>query len=361
MIYIIFSLIIIICSFVEYIGRTKSVKDICYFVSASLIFCLLAFRSENVGGDTVTYVDEFYNYGFREREIGYVLFCEIIRLFGSGPFIYIFCTSCISIIPFFLLVQRHSIVRSFSLLYLFIFSVLIIDLETNIRQNIGTGFLLTSILLFENEDLSKVKKIVFGTLFLIWGSLCHTSLYFICPLLLIIYALKFNKTHSLVLILVCFIIGGLTNEYATAFFQWFTFRIDGVEGLERLVQYSNDGGLGDFTNASFSISYILSALWSLVVVYSCNKDEINNIYIKSLIVFAMLHCIGGSSDLMYRLFYTIQLLSIIYIPGRLLKDKLSLSFILLYSIIILQAFWRTCLTPSMQNQDACMFPYTFIF
>lgn len=360
MIYIIFSLIIIICSFVEYTVQSKNVKDICYFISASLIFCLLAFRSENVGGDTVTYVEEFYNFGFREREIGYVLFCEIIRLFGGTPFIYIFCTSCISIIPFYLLVQRHSSIRSFSLLYLFIFSVLIIDLETNIRQNIGTGFLLTSILLSEDKNRSKAK-IILGILFFIWGCLCHSSLYFIGPLILITYVLKFNKTLSIILILVCFMVGGLTNEYAEAFFYWFSFKIDGVAGLEKLSNYANDGDLGNFANASFTISNILFTLWSLVVVYSCNKEEIKNIYIKSLIVFAMLHCIGGSSDLMYRMFYTLQLLSIIYIPNRLLKNKLSLLFIFFYAITILQAFWRTCLTPSMQNQDACMFPYTFIF
>lgn len=357
MIYFIVALYIFFLYFIYSISLNN--KKVIFLMASIPFVALFAIRGVKVGGDTLTYVNEFFNRDYLDREIGYVLFCEIIRFFGRTPFVYIFFTSLISLIPFLLLIKVFGNRNPLSILYVFLFSVLVICIETNIRQNIGTGLVMLSLFVYTKIKQKGIKYYIIPLLLLVWGTLCHASLYFMVPLCILIYFIKINRSISVVLIIVAFVVGGLTTTLVENVLSYFYYYSEGVEGLAKLNSYSQGTYLGNYSEATFSIGRILTTSWALLIIFTCDKEEISNFFIKCLVFYIIIYNLANASDLMYRMIYTLQLFSIVYIPKRFEKQEYRL--VLLFFILVwMRKLYQLCTTPSMQNPDAMMFPYVTI-
>lgn len=324
-----------------------------------LVLSVFAFRNVNVGGDTLKYVYEFTHDQYRGREIGYVLFCDFIRFFGDTPFVYLFFTSLISILPFLLLIRKHSNNSILSLLYVFCFFNLIICFETHIRQNIGTGFVMLSIYIWEIVSSKSWKFWIIPLLFLVFGVLCHSSLYITVPLCLIIPFLPINKKIGIIVVIAAFFIGGVMQQLIVGIFQLLYSLIDGYDAFDRILAYSEDGSLGGYDMSPFNVSNIILFLWMMFIIFASENN--NSYYFKAFVLYGVLHCLFRTSDLTFRSFFIINILALIYIPAKIQRRSIYKIIMCVFLVDWLQYLYRLCVTPSMQNKDAFMFPYTFIF
>ena len=363
MIYFVVALILFFATLLINEAKSKNQRNNIYIVSAIIFYILFAFRGENVGGDTAFYVSEFLAGLYKDREIGYVLYCDLISFFGDSPFIYIFFTTAISVVPFLFIVHRYSTNPVLSLLYIFCYSGMIICIETNIRQNIATGFVMWAYLIF---DSCKWRKFNFKALSLIllfiWGILCHTSMFIVIPICIALYFIPIYKKISIILIIVSFILGGLSSGYIENLFNYFYIFTEGVEGLERLNAYSAGRNLGNYTDVGFNIRSIVFFAWVMLTIIPATKEELNTYFMKLFIAYAIIYNFARSSDLVYRMVYILQLLSFVYIPQKLLNKKYIYYYLLIILLILwLVSLYHICTQPARQNPDACMFPYTFIF
>ena len=172
-------------------------NNIPFYIFAFLTTAMLAFRSQYVGGDTILYVQEFKYGDYVNREWGWFFFNYLASLFGKSPFVIIFWSSIISILPFILLANKYSNNKCLSLLFLFLFAnTAIVDLETNLRQNVGTGLFLLSIYIYSEFKNKTWKYLIVPIALALWGTLCHSSLYFVIPLSLCFSFVKLNKKYT---------------------------------------------------------------------------------------------------------------------------------------------------------------------
>lgn len=325
-----------------------------------IFISIFAFRGIDVGGDTIKYVTEFLSDTYRDREIGYVLFCDAIKIFGNSPFVYIFFTSLVSIIPFLLLLHKHSDNPTLSLLYVFCFYNLIICFETHVRQNIGTGFILLSIYLWELVSFKSKKYLLIPIIPFCYGLLCHSSLYMAAPLCLIIPFIPISKKIAYIAVTGAFILGGFFSQLIIEFFNSFYTLIDNYDIFERLYAYSGErGGLGGFGMSAFNVSNLVLYSWMIFCIYASENEK--TYYFKAFVLYAVLHCVFRTSDLTFRSFFIIQLLALTYIPSKVNTQWQSKGIMCIFLLDWLQYLLRLSITPSMQNVDAHMFPYTFIF
>lgn len=339
----------------------KKESNIPFYIFAFLTTAMLAFRSQYVGGDTILYVQEFINGEYIDREWGWVLFNYLASLFGKSPFVIIFWSSIISILPFILLVNKYSNNKCLSLLFLFLFAnTAIVNLETNLRQNVGTGLFLLSIYVYSELKNKSWKYLIVPIALALWGILCHSSLYFVIPLSLCFSFVKLNKKYVLITIYVFYILGSLSSEYASNLMGYFFVFAGDYDALSKLAGYETGDNLGTFSDAGFSIGSILVMTWISITIIACSKEEINNFFIKMLVLYAIVYCVFRSSDLMYRLVFTLQLCSFIYVPkGIKLDNRLTIIASLLV-LIWIRSLFQLCTQPERQNADANMFPYTTI-
>ena len=369
MIYIVCSIFIFLLFCLQYRNGCRN-KEKFFYLGAFVFFSLFALRSPYVGGDTLAYCDFYMGhpsmYGYLnqppEIEYGFHYLCKILSPIFHSEFAFIFISSLISIVPFLLLVKKYSIYSNLSILYILCsnFLIMVINLETNIRQNIATGYIMMALLLILEKPIVK-RKLYVILLFIVLALLTHNTSFITIPLLLLLYFIPFNKWGSIIFILASFVIDLFFVDYVTqALFalQSYVMPVDQLSQMASYLDTTRDTGVTGIAGV-FMVSFPI-VYWSIINVWYADKTELNNIFIKCLVVGTGVCVMCHSFGMSYRMLYCFQLLGYCYIPKAMQTNK---KFFMLNTFALLYLLYRSIVFISNVSVDSSshIIPYTFIF
>lgn len=364
---------LIVILFFLFVTEYRLRKNISYtfWLGTFFFMALFAFRGDNVGGDTIEYCRYFEGktsstYGSLKSnddiEIGFRWVCMALQKVSLSRFWFLFSTSLLSLIPFVLIVKKYSIFPNLSYLYIICsnWCIMVICIETHIRQNIATAFLMMALYLFLLEKKQK-KTLLLCVVFIIASILTHTSMYLILPLLISLYFIPLTKTVSYCLIIVSCIITLFFTDFFTNLFTYVMVLISPYEAFENLTRYMDSEKYGLSGQSGLVTNFIPIAMWALINIYYSNKNELNCIFMKCMVVGTSFTIMGSSFGLSFRMMYTLLLLGYCYIP---IAYKYNLKAILINFIpllMMLYRIWGAVLNPAQYNTESHWLPYQFIF
>lgn len=332
---------------------------------------MFAFRGDNVGGDTIEYCRFFEGknsstYGllkFNDNiEIGFRWICMVLRKVSISRFWFIFSTSLLSLIPFVLIVKKYSIFPNLSYLYIICsnWCIMVICIETHIRQNIATAFLMMSVYLFLSGKKQK-KTLLMCVGFIIASILTHTSIYLILPFLILLYFIPLTKTISYCLIVGACIVTLFFTDIFTSLFTNVMILISPYDVFENLTRYMDSEKYGLSGQAGLISNFIPIAMWALINIYYSNEDELNNIFMKCMVFGTSFTIMGSSFGLSFRMMYTFLLLGYCYIPVVYKRNLRAVLINFIPLLMMLYRIWGAVLNPMQYNAESHWLPYQFIF
>lgn len=157
-IYYILFFIVVCCIVREKPQFSNSILKLLCFIT----FCILGFRSYNIGSDTSSYIEEYISgdYFIRGVDQGFSYFNYWLQELGLSPRLYLMIVSLIIVLPVFAFISRYSqINKSFTvLLYLsignFTFNL------AGMRQSLAIAFILIGLVLFNRIERTLPKYII---------------------------------------------------------------------------------------------------------------------------------------------------------------------------------------------------------
>jgi hypothetical protein len=394
MIYLFVLFLFLSLSFVElYCFKKKKILKYTFAISSFSFLALFLLRKETVGGDTVAYVDYYmgrhsltYGYLYDKQssiEIGFQGLCKFFSSFIHFDFGLILVTSVISIVPIIFYIKKHSNLPSLSFFYIVCLSymMLIINLETNLRQVVANGYFIIALLLVENNShllkqmvLKKKEKIkcaflrkyvgkVLLYLTFIFLALCtHNSMFFILPMLLLSWFLPFSKKTAIISIVIAMCIS-LFAPYVIS---------DSIMKMMKLSIFSRDvfdhanGYLYEESNYSWqdrASLYVIFpiALTTIYSVFVSKEEELKSFNAKCMIMGSIAFIIGVILPLSFRIFFSLMIIGISYVPKKIaLKPQVYICNFVLY----LWPIYKVVLLVFNQENYYCdnhLLPYLFIW
>lgn len=346
-------------------------KTFIYWLGTFVFIALFALRGDNVGGDTLNYCLYFEGnsssaYGTLKNnddmEIGFRGICMFLQCISHSRFWFIFSTSLLSLVPFVMLVKKYNIFPSLAYLYIICsnWCIMVVCIETHIRQNIATGILMLALYIFMSNDKSK-KKNALVILLVLLSLITHTSMYLILPLLFVIYFVPFSKRGSILVVIgSCIVTLFLTNFFADLFANLMLL-ISPYEVFEHITRYADSEKYG-LSNKAILFSEIAPvALFALINIYYATKVELNNIFMKSLVVGTSVTIMASTFGMSFRMMYALLLLGYCYVPIAYKTNRKALFLNFVPLVWLLYRLWGAVLNPASYNSESHYLPYMFIF
>lgn len=309
-IYIILAVLLILAQFV------KKNKKLVFVLLVLLIYCILAFRSENNGIDLPDYI-----YAFKTNDLdrsylepAYMLFSVTLHSITSSVFFFIVVTSAATLFPLIYIIRKESNNKLYSLFYLVI-STHYFFLFSGIRQSISISLLLLAFYYLRNREMK---------LSLIWfviAGLFHSSSWLFIFIYLIDY-IAIKKNYLYVFLIVSNIATFIMDPY-------FLFKLAAGQGRE-LVNMSNQGdemlqwysSYGSYMVDTqmpvvrlvlYTVPYVFLAFVFLYKTKELKKKE--NVYVKIFSVGVIVNNLLVANPIGFRLMKAPLLLPMILIPA----------------------------------------------
>ena len=369
MIYIALIIILFLLFCLDY-NSSKSMK-FTFWLGTFFFLAIFAFRGDNVGGDTTQYCIYFEGktsstYGSLKLnddiEIGFRWICMALQKISMSRFWFIFSTSLLSLIPFVFLVRKHSLYPNLSYLYIICsnWAIMVVCIETHIRQNIATAFLMMALYIFLYENKTK-KSYISCVLLLIAAVMSHTSIYLILPLVSLLLFVPLTKKVSYCLIIGSCLVTLFFTEIFTDVFTGLMLWLSPYEAFDNLTRYMDSDKYGLSGKAGLFTSFAPIAIWALINIYYSNKEEINNIFMKCMVVGTSLTIMGSSFGLSFRMMYALLILGYCYIPIAYKNNSKAMLINFIPLLLMLFRLWGAVLNPAQYNTESHWLPYLFIF
>ena len=375
-------LLVLLFLFLAEQGGLKKNSRILFSVSAFLVFFIMAFRGEDVGGDMIEYVhfwqgkDDMYGTFDKPTESllyepGLSWLCYFLHLFNDGDaWFFIFWTSFITIVPFLYLVWRDSYYKVLPvLLYMVLWGLLDIS-YTGLRQVIGASLCLTAYIVWTTPIRKKwIKHIV--VLFLIAFSLSfHASVYF-CVLMFFCLKVFKNKrkTIHISILLITLVLGMLFSKIAPATFEKVNSIFTSFDLLFRYNHYFEGTGEADgLQEAVIGAKQILSTLVVCLIIFLSSDEKCNKFYINCLVFGCSLYNMFMSFPNAGRFLFPYMIVGLITMlaTDRINKYKLY-RLVLVLLVIILSVHQIRTWELGFEDKNSSfyvfnqMFPYKFIW
>ncbi len=365
--------ILFVLLFMELSHNNSQVRKRYFYIGAFFVFFIIAFRSEFVGGDTENYCRFFDGkpsmYGsYKElddaisHEVGFLWTVRIIRLIGDSHFIFIFCSSLLSLLPFFYIIKRDSEVKILPLcLYMLLFGILTVS-ESAFRQNYGVGYLFIGYIILTSNLKSKIKYF-FVCFFMIVACVCHATIIIALFLIIISYFLRLKKWHAITFILASVAVSVGVNNFFGSIFSLSGELMSNIEVFVRLQNYYETGEF-ELDEERVSIFRLLpTSLFVCLILWKNNNRSSLPIPFNCLVLGTCIYNIGLSFPMMFRVVYPLLLLGITVSPGnlRLNKNQIQKILIMFFVLVFMQRQLDHLINYDYSNNEAKMLPYTFIF
>ena len=366
-IYSIVSIILLLMFILEQ-NSSLRIRKMLFYIASFIVVSLLAFRGNDVGGDTINYCGYFSGkggtYGTFELndtfEIGFRVVCWILMQISRNDFWFLFSTSLITMIPFIYLINRDC--KSSKILplclYMNVWGIISVT-QTAIRQNISVTFFIIAYIIYTSNEVNLKKKIISVVLLLVCGFFTHTSSLVALPLVVCATLMPLNKKLAYIITIGSFALVMVFKNLFSDIFDIFNSLMLNVEFASHMldVYYENDRYSLD-SEVSFNRLAPATLLVCILIRMSDDKD-MKSPYLKFLVLGGALYNIGATFPMIFRTLYALLFLGIIYTPSNISKYKSKLSGVLL--ILLIAFFIRNQVAYLKPNQDDHMLPYTFIW
>lgn len=302
--------ITIITSIVSQLIKNKSLNNILFFISFSLIASIIIFRDKSIGVDTIAYYDYFKNpaagywFGEQVKEPLYRWYQLGFKSIWDNAYAYISITSFITLLPIIYLFKNYSLNKSLSSFLFFTVGTtalcLLIYLAA-VRQCLMLSLLLWSILLY-NENGFKINKTL--VLLLICSFLIHFSAIVYLPI--IYFASKEYTKKKLLMGIIASLILGI---FIMNFFPF----------IQSVALYFNKGYYANLMqDNNWSIGVILPYSFFCIALISLKKEIC--FFDKLMIFGTMLNNLFSTMGDSIRLFLPFLIISCVCL-ANLVNDK----------------------------------------
>ena len=338
---------------IAFFGCNEKYKKIKFYLSLSVLFALMALKSENVGNDTHNYVEFFYRLKyiddyidqFSRFEIGYQLYVKVIgMLFDNVQFLFIITAIiCIGAITY--MIKKLSLNWLYSL-FLFIGLRFYYFFLSGLRQSIAVSIVCVSFMFYLEN-----KRKVFYILILL-ASLFHFSalIFLLTPVLIKIKVNKNLIIKFLLALFVCYfsfnqILGGFLYLLPSYYSHYLDTKAAGVNNI------------GNFIGAIIPICFVLIALSEKI------KDKLKyyDIYIVFLLIASAISFLATRASILDRFVQYFWIFSIISITNIIFSfnDKIKRSIVYILTTVIVIVYNLTLLyfRPEWHH----IVPYMFFF
>ncbi|MDN3425677.1 EpsG family protein [Planococcus notacanthi] len=179
--YLLIIYILVLGAFLGFSNKSDLKKNMYIYFTFGLFLILSAFRGENVGNDTINYLNLFKEISVSDNlslfsprfEVGYVYLNKVLSYFSSNPQIILIVTSIIIMLGFARFISKYSKIPWLSVYLFFTLGYYGMSLNT-IRLNIAIVLVLLS------YDFLKNKKAFRFIFVIILASLFHrTAIFFL--------------------------------------------------------------------------------------------------------------------------------------------------------------------------------------
>jgi len=361
--------------FMEIMGYNEKKSRMLFYIGAILVTFILAFRGDNVGGDTMEYCDYFEGkwgpYGTvddpnPEFGVGFVFFSQLLSfLFGPSRFVFIFITSILTIVPFLYIVWRDSKYKLMPLcLYMTCFFLLSLS-QTCIRQNVSLFFLFMLYILLTGKYGSS-KWMYLGTpIMLVCSVLCHTTSVLTILLALFVFLVPLNRLTSGLLVVISAVfmltMPNFTNVLLDRFFFYFSI----FEDVQHFTDYAFVSGMerkSGFVSIFTMTIFICVYLRICSVKQLCN-ESLRSFPLKCLVWGVVFTFLLSGFQLGVRIVLFLTFMGITASPWELTKinkiiftvSTITIMFFFAYNQIKYLAFSKSAITYDQ------LVPYNFIF
>ena len=328
----------------RFIDRKIPYDKILFCLVVVFLWFLTAFRSRNIGNDTIPYLNYFVrikqsgvnkNYAI---ELGYQYYCLILGKItqNENAILIVTATICYLGVGFYALKYSDNLMFSLLLLFCICFSMF-----TNIlRQNIAMVICLYAYQCLKN------KKYIWFVLFVLFASTFHTSA-------LVVFVLFFNRLlpkniYVLFLIAVILIFLSATNIISNLLRRVLTEYDSYFDG-----QYANSGWL--------AVTYsLLRASVFVIIVFSSYRGELggNRLIITNFVMLLFMSCLGYSVNLFTRASEYFLMVSIVELPNAVMRFSVKRRKLLTFitGFVMLTYFFVTIIFRPEWNH---LYPYEF--
>jgi len=332
-------------------NKIKISSQINLFFSLTLITLLVGLRSENIGIDTVYYLDyykylpvfRFDNILLNYLEPGYSFIIYLLRTVHASETLFLLTNSTISLFLFFIFYKNIN--KQLPWAIFFAFSTGFIFLMMNgMRQAIAIPILALSIKYVTNRNLLKFLGVV------LVGTLFHYSILLMLPIYLINYLSKIKYGLWGILFIISVFISP---------FNFLNYFGNVLSILPK--DYSHYLNLLDLTESKFTVGFLFNLILGFLAIYFSSQitiDKFNknilNIYFLGVILMNM----TWQSALLQRFtiyFMFFQIPAFAFISFSLKKKNQIFSIILIISLFLFSFIYKIIV-----GDSGCS-PYEFSF
>lgn len=289
-IYDVWAIILFIARFFQ---KLHPNNKLLFWIAVVFLLFLMAFRSNDVGPDMCTYIDSYLGTGWgyaevKEQQPVIFVWMNLLKvLFPKTPFVFVFFTTILYMIPVIWAIKLYSKDKIGSLLSMMLLPGLWLLYIVTIRQAMAQGFILIALIVFF-EKYKNWKYLSGG--FLVLALFSHSTSFLIIPLLVGVYFLNIKrKTMMLVVVVSLF----LTNVFATYAGNLFASLLGGFSEMDRLTGYIGSG----YDNAieRFRV-YLPMSILCCYVLYLNRKEEKCSFFENALFVGVIIYNLLGGLD-----------------------------------------------------------------
>lgn len=330
--------------------KNKELYLSCVF---GVFFILSAFRSVNVGNDTIDYkilFDELSyqpiaNFSWR-YEKGYLIYNRFLHYFSDNPQILFIVSALIICLGYMLFIKRYSEIPWLSV-YLF-FMLRYFDLSMNVlRQSLAMV-----ILFFGFYLLSENKKIIYFILTVIFASFFHkTAIIFL--IMILVKKIKTEKSFYTLLGIgtaVFFVAFDMLFQYFLNFFPTYAYYLD-----------------SSYMDGSTKVATVLNILVNLAILLfiffnNYEKTKINQWMFRAITLGLAISIISIRFSLLDRVsdFFTVY--AIVLLPNVLINKGKNLNLnVFLYYILLLSFFVYYIVIIVYRPEWNKVYPYEFFW
>ena len=289
-IYDIWAIILFIARFIQ-----KKVPHNKIIFPISLIFLLLLMtcRSDDVGPDMCTYIDSYLGTGKgysevqEEQPIIFIWMNFLKIVLPHTPFVFVFFTTLLYMIPVIWAIKLYSQDKIGSLLSMMLFPGIWLLYIVTIRQAVSQGFILLAIIfIFQKYKNWKIIAIAFAIIAL----LCHSSSFLVIPLVTLAYFLKVKRKYMGIAVIISLFLTGVISNYVGGLFSSL---LGSFSEMERLTSYIGS----DYDNAidRFRV-YLPMSFLCCYVLYLNRKEEKCSFFENSLFIGVIIYNLLGGLD-----------------------------------------------------------------
>lgn len=325
----------------------KSYLKILFFV----FFIISAFRSFNIGNDTIEYTNLYTSLqnstieSFTWRyERGFLYFNRILSFVSSNPQVLLVTIAFITCLAYYIVIKKYSLIPWMSV-YLF-FTLRYFDLSMNIaRQTLAMAAILMAVTTILNK-----KYILFFILVLLATSFHNTAIISLC--ILFVDKIKDNKkfvAFLAILTSIGFILFPMIFNFLLRFFPTYSYY---------LTSSYMDGSTRTATILNITVNMVI-ILFVWYVGFPRSKPNI--LFFKMILVGLAISIISIRFSLLDRVGDYFSVFVILLLPNSFNNLRYNKSFkFLLYMFILI--FMGYCLTILLLRPDwNRIYPYQFFF